>query len=215
MKRECIPEFSKNKFESIASDFEKNANFPHRIGAVDGKHVSIICPPRSGSMYFNYKDYYSVVLMTVADSKYRFVYVNVGSFGKDCDPSIFKQSTLWQSVLANSLQLLEEKCLPGRESPKVTYDFVGDEALGLHKHSMRPYGGKHLTLEKRIFNYRLSRARRHVECAIGILSNKWRIFHRPINADPDFVVDIIKACVVRDRDGYFPEDTTTITGLED
>lgn len=85
---------------------------------------------------------------------------------------------------------------------------------------MRPYGGTHLTLEKRIFNYRLCRARRFVECASGILSNKWRIFHRPLNVEPDFAVDIVKACIVlhnfvRDRDGYLPEDTTTISGLED
>lgn len=94
MKNECIRELSKDYLETIASDFEKNTNFPHCIGAVDGKHVRIICPLRSGSMFFNYKDYHSVVLMAVADSKYRFVYVNIGSFGKDCDPTIFKQSTL-------------------------------------------------------------------------------------------------------------------------
>lgn len=220
MKNECIPELSKDYFESIASEFEKNANFPHCIGAVDGKHVRIMCPIRSGSMFFNYKEYYSLVLMAVADSKYRFLYVNVGSFGKDCDPSIFKQSTLWQSILTNSLKLPEEKCLPGTDSPKVPYYFVGDEAFGLHTHLMRPYGGTHITLERRIFNYRLCRARRYVECAFGILSNKWRIFHRLINVEPDFAVDIVKACIVlhnfvRDRDGYLPEDTTTITGLED
>jgi hypothetical protein len=53
-----------------------------------------------------------------------------------------------------------------------------------------------------------------------ILSNKWSIFHRPINVEPDVAIYITKACVVlhnfvRDRDGYLPEDTTTISGLED
>lgn len=94
MREECIPELSKEKVESIASDCETTANFPHCLGAVDGKHIRTICPVNSGSMYFNYKDYYSVVLMAVADSKYRFVYVNVGSFAKDCDSSIFRQSPL-------------------------------------------------------------------------------------------------------------------------
>lgn len=52
------------------------------------------------------------------------------------------------------------------------------------------------------------------------MSNKWRIFHRRINVEPDFAVDIVKACIVlhnfvRDRDGYLPEDTTTLSGLED
>lgn len=220
MRKECIPELSKEKWESIASDFKKHANFPHCLGPVDGKHIRINCPAKSGSMYYNYKEYYSVVLMAIADSNYRFMYVNVGSFGKECDSSIFKQSSLWKLIESNTLQLPDEKCLPGMENPKIPYYFVGDEAFALHEHLLRPYGGTHLTLEKKIFNYRLSRARRYIECAFGILSNIWRIFHRPINVDPIFAVDIIKACIVlhkfvRDRDGFMAEDTTTIIGLDD
>lgn len=104
-------------------------------------------------MYFNYKDYYSVVLMAVADSRYRFVFIDVGSYEKDCDSSIFKRSSLWQSIESNTQPLPTEKCLPGTESPKVPYFFLGDEAFGLHRHLPRPFGGTHLTREKRIFNY--------------------------------------------------------------
>jgi hypothetical protein len=53
-----------------------------------------------------------------------------------------------------------------------------------------------------------------------MLSNKWRVLHRPINVQPDFAVDVVKGCTVlhnsvRNRDGFLIEDTTTITGLED
>lgn len=220
MRKECLPELTKEKWEAIASRFEKSAQFPHCLGAVDGKHIRIISPIHSGSMYYNYKEYYSIVLLAVVDANYRFVYVYVGSYGKECDSSIFKASTLWKSIESNKLELPDEKCLPGSENPKLPYFFVGDEAFGLSKHLMRPFGGTHLTLKKRIFNYRLCRARRYVECGFGILTNKWRIFHRPLNVEPEFAVNIIKACVVlhnfvRDRDGYLPEDTTTIIGLED
>lgn len=220
MRLECIPTPTTELWEFIASHFEEVANFPHCIGAVDGKHIRLTCPPHSGSMYFNYKDYHSVVLMAVVDSRYRFIFVDVGSHGKECDSSVFKKSTLWQSIETNTQQLPKERCLPGTESPKVPYFFVGDEAFGLHTNLLRPFGGTHLTLEKRIFNYRLCRARRYVECAFGILTNKWRIFHRPLNVDPDFAVDIVKACTVlhnfvRDRDGFLEEDPTTIIGLED
>ena len=59
-----------------------------------------------------------------------------------------------------------------------------------------------------------------MECTFGILSNKWRIFQRPLNVSPDFAVDIVKACVVlhnfaRERDGCKFDDTLTVTGLED
>lgn len=219
LQSECIPPPTMETWEESAKGFESIANFPHCIGAIDGKHIRLVCPVGSGSMFFNYKDYYSIVLMAIADSSYRFTFVNIGSYGKDCDSSIFKATKLWKSIESGSHNLPTEKCLPGTESPKVPYFFVADAAFGLHKHLLRPYAGTHLTVEKRIFNYRLCRARRYIECAFGILSNKWRIFHRPLNVQPDFATDIVKACIVlhnyvRNRDGYIVEDATSITGLE-
>jgi len=73
---------------------------------------------------------------------------------------------------------------------------VGEEAFALSEHVLLPYPNKKSTFLKRIYNYRLSRARRIVECTFGILANKWRIFHRPINVKPDFCDNIIKACCV-------------------
>jgi hypothetical protein len=45
-----------------------------------------------------------------------------------------------------------------------------------------------------------------VECVFGILNNKWRIFQQPLNVSPEFLLDIVKACVVlhnyvRESDG--------------
>ena len=59
-----------------------------------------------------------------------------------------------------------------------------------------------------------------MECAFGILSNKWIIFQRPLNVSPDFAVDIVMACVVlhnfvRERSGCKFEDDLTVIGLED
>jgi hypothetical protein len=60
-----------------------------------------------------------------------------------------------------------------------------------------------------------------VECAFGILSNKWRIFHTPILVQPEFSDIIVKsACIlhnfVRKRDGvnFSETDTHPFTGLE-
>lgn len=72
--------------------------------------------------------------------------------------------------------------------------------------------------KKRIFNYRLSRARRHVECAFGILSNKWKIFNKPINGNLDLSVLLVKTCCavhnfVKTRDGFSIEDSMSINGF--
>jgi hypothetical protein len=77
-----------------------------------------------------------------------------------------------------------------------------------------------MPLNKKVFNYRLSRARHHGESTFGILSNKWHILHRPIDEDVPFAVDIIKCCCVlhnfvSELDGYNFEDTLTIAGFKE
>lgn len=64
-------------------------------------------------------------------------------------------------------------------------------------------------------NYRLTRARRYIECTFGLLS-KFKIFNRPLNVS----VDIVKACwvlhnFIRERDGYNFHHSLSIGGLED
>jgi len=43
------------EWKVIANGFNDQWNFPDCLGAVDGKHVSIKKPPRTGSYYCNYE----------------------------------------------------------------------------------------------------------------------------------------------------------------
>ena len=47
--------------------------------------------------------------MAVADTNYGFVYVDIGSYGKDCDSTAFKRSMLWISIHTNVLELPNER----------------------------------------------------------------------------------------------------------
>jgi hypothetical protein len=91
-----IPTSKERNMEINNAGFNKHANFPNCVGGVDGKLIRIQKPGRSGSFYFNYKHYCSVVLLAVADSNFRFVYADAG---RDSDASIFRNCSLWQNLL--------------------------------------------------------------------------------------------------------------------
>lgn len=208
-----MPEPTKDVWIQTAEGFYNNANFPNCLGAVDGKHIRIINPAKSGSDFFNYKHFFSIILMALVDSNYCFLSIDVGAYGREGDPNVFKKSPLGKKLYDRQLDIPLPKKLPndddGVEQPFV---IVGDEAFALHENLLRPYPRKNLDLKKKIFNMRLTRARRYVECAFGILANKWRVFHTPILVEPEFATLIVKsACVihnfVRRRDGVEYEDT--------
>lgn len=215
----CFPQLTEDEWLNIAAGFESRANFPNCLGAIDGKHVRIIQPPGSGSTYFNYKKYFSIVLLAVCDSNYRFIYIDTGSYGKASDSSVFKNSELLKKIKENTLNIPKSKPL-STGGDNLSFTFIGDEAFGLSTYMLRPYGGKNLSQQKKIFNYRLSRARRYIECSFGILTNKWRIFHRPLNLKVENAEIIIRACCVlhnfvRNRDGVDFENTLNVIGLNE
>ncbi len=221
MREETLPpNISEDKWYEIADGFQKRTQFPHCIGAIDGKHIRIISPYHSASLFFNYKKFFSLVLLALADANYCFTYINVGAYGKDADPTIFEETTFFKALQQNQLNIPQSRPLPDGTSKLIPFTIVGDEAFSLSNHIMRPYAGKQLPMKKRIFNYRLSRARRNIECTFGILANKWRIFHRPMDTSVDVSETIVKACCVlhnyvRVRDGYQFQDTFDTAALED
>ena len=77
-------------FLRIANDFYNISNFPNTIGAIDGKHIRLKCPPNSRTMYYN-KHFFSIVLQAVTDVNGRFTIVEIGGYGKQSDGTFVQE----------------------------------------------------------------------------------------------------------------------------
>ena len=182
---------------AIAQNFEAKWQFPHALGALDGKHIRICQPPRSGSYYYNYKGYYSIVLLAIANGDYEFIYVDLGAEGRSSDGGTWRNCTFHKHLYDknNPLNIPPPARLPGINRP-IPYMLVADDAFRMTPNLMKPFAGTHLTRQQDIFNYRLSRCRRIIENTFGILTSRFRIFHRAIEVNPDYVSDIVAAACV-------------------
>lgn len=181
-----MPE-TENDWKKIADDFERNWQFPHCLGAVDGKHIAIRPPPESGSYYYNYKKFNSVVLMACANANYEFTWCEVGCNGRVSDGGVIRKTDFYDKLNSGELRIPEGSEIKGIHLP---YVFVGDDAFALRDDFMKPYPQCGLTAERRIYNYRLSRARRIIENVFGIISSRFKILHTTINL-PVKKIDLI------------------------
>ncbi|XP_039280661.1 uncharacterized protein LOC120350589 [Nilaparvata lugens] len=132
---------TKEEWELVQHKFEVQWNFPNCIGAIDGKHVQIKCPAESGSIYYNYKGTFSIILFALVDAEYNFLYIDVGANGKSNDDAVFQASTLNIAMERNTLNLPQNAVV------------VADDAFPLRKDILKPFSKHNLTISERIFNY--------------------------------------------------------------
>jgi len=182
---------TEDRWHQIATEFEEKCNFPHCVGALDGKHISILPPPNSGSQYFNYKHFFSIVLLALVDANYRFLYVDTGCYGRMSDGGVYNNSSLAEALAVNSLNIPKPELINASDI-KMPFVVVSDDAFPLKPYLMKPYSHRQLTKEKQIFNYRLSRARRVVEQAFGIMSQRFRVLGRPMPLAPEKAKLVVK-----------------------
>lgn len=132
--------------------------------------------------------------MAASDANYRFIFVDVGSPGADGDANVFSRTEFGKHILEDTpfLNLPEDAAVNGDDMP---HFFIADDAFPLSRRIMKPYGTANvLTNEQRIFNYRLSRARRTVENAFGILTMRWGCLRSEFLCAPEKAKIIVAAC---------------------
>ena len=159
-----------DEWKELETEFRIRWNVPHALGALDGKHVALKKLKNSGALYHNYKGFFSIVMLALVDGQYKFRWMDVGTAGSCSDAQIFNTCHLKRKIDDGSIGFPDPAPITqgGRDVP---YFILADDAFAL----MKPYGRRMLTREERIANYRISRGRRVVENAFGILVSRFRV----------------------------------------
>jgi hypothetical protein len=111
-------------WKKIAADFERLWNLPHCIGAIDGKHVAMKCPLKSGSLYYNYKGWFSIILLAVCDAHYSFTLVDIGSYGSSNDSGVFSNSNMGHALEGGQMSIPSAEPIDGLPNNAI-YIFFG------------------------------------------------------------------------------------------
>jgi hypothetical protein len=86
-------------------DFRTKFKFWNCIGAIDGKHITIINPAHAESVYYNYMGFFSAVLLAVVNAKKEFLMVDVGINGRISDGGVLFHSKFGELFLEEKLNL--------------------------------------------------------------------------------------------------------------
>jgi hypothetical protein len=85
-----MPIRTRQKWREVSQMYQELWNLPILVGATDGIHVRVKCPPNSGSCFYSSKGYFSIVLfLACADADGLFLPIYVGDFGRNSDGRVF------------------------------------------------------------------------------------------------------------------------------
>ena len=140
-------------------------------------------PKNTGALYHNHKSFFSIVMLALVDWQYKFRWVDTGTAGSCSDAQIFNASQLKRRIEEVRIGFPDPAPITqgGRDVP---YFILADDAFAMKTWLMKPYGRRMLTREDRIANYRISRGRRVVENAFGILVSRFRVMRTTIELPP-------------------------------
>ena len=162
------------------------------------ENISLFHPKDSGSEYYNYKGFFSLVMLALVDYDYKFMFIDEGCQGRISDRGVYENSSLINAIENNLLDLPPPRPLPISEDPEWIHDhetdcfpfmIVANDTFPLKPQIMKPYSHRNLDDKKLLFNYRASRYRRVTENAFGILSCRFRLFLARTCLSPETAVD--------------------------
>ena len=182
--------------QSLINEMNDAWQFPGAYAAIDGCHISIKCPPGGAEArkeYYNFKNFYSLIMMGIIDSQYRFLWASTGLPGCVHDSMVFKSSLLYQKLKNGESFPDMYTEISGVKIPPL---ILGDSAFPHHSWLQKRYTHANLNEQEEYFNYRFSRGRMVAECCYGQFKGRCRILYRKSEYHPETLKSIILACIV-------------------
>lgn len=95
------------------------------------------CLKNAGSINYNYKNFFSIVLMAIADADYKFVMIDVGAYGKDSDGGELHNSRRYHSISNGSIKSPNNNVLLN-SNISTPFVFIEDKAFPFSEFLITP-----------------------------------------------------------------------------
>jgi hypothetical protein len=103
----------------------------------------------NGSLFYNYKHFFSILLLPLVDANYCFIAEDVGQLESAAIP-MFLRNQAGRKLESTKLGIPGSRPLHNDENWKgMLFVFVGDEAFALSDHVLRPYPNRNLSVQQR------------------------------------------------------------------
>lgn len=190
---------STSEIASIMKGFQQIAGLPYCVGAIDGSHIPWKrCPSSQFYEYRCYKGFESVIIFALASADRRIIYADIGS------PGVMSDSTLYER--SNLRKMMDSGQWCGSDIPSLFIDgievrpyIMGDGAFTLSSQLMKTCSKAEMAKSQDLVGWetRASSTRKPVECAFGILKNRFSTLSTGVMLEnEDDVVYLITACVI-------------------
>ena len=136
---------NEEEFREKILDMEELRQFPCSWAAIDGCHIPLQCPAgglQAKKEYHNLKNFYSIVLMGMVDTRHRFVRASCGFPGNSHDSITFQSTNLWSKITGGQTIPDIGKDVEGVNVPPL---ILGDSAFPFQSWLMKPYTSAVLT----------------------------------------------------------------------
>jgi len=166
---------------------------PSIVGAIDSSHIRIKAPPDSAADYFSRCQQHDFIIQAVVNGNKIFTDFACGFPGSKHGVRVLRGRTIFRRAEQGKILTAPTVNMADRE---ITPYLVGDSTYPLSPWLMKPYPEGTRDPDEIAFNKELSSARVQVECAFGMLQNRWRILQKRFDCNIEFSIKATIACAV-------------------